>query len=467
MTLKELLEKRAKAVADARSIQDKADKEKRDLTADEAKQVDAHLKESHDFKRQADEIERTEKRRAELEAQERELSQSRGRQTEPDEPGEGRGRDGGAERGRDAGRERGGRDGGGGGADAREARWRTRGGAERHIRFNRTHDNERYNRAFELYLRTGRANADMIAQGIAPRREDESRDLAADSGVDGGYLLAPTQMVAGIIQNADDQVFVRQYASVYQVTAAQNLGAVSLDADPEEGDWTAEISDYDDDQAMKFGKRELNPTPLTKSVRISRKLLRMMPSVQGLVQSRLAYRFGITQEKQFLIGDGANKPLGLFTASNDGIPTSRDISTGNTATEIKADNLISVKYGLKPQYRGRARWLFHRDAVLRIALLKDGNGQYLWRQGLVAGDQDTLLGLPLHESEYVPNTFTTGKYVGLLGDLSFYWIAEALQMELQVLDQTRARQNQVEYLARMELDAMPVLGEAFVRVKLG
>jgi hypothetical protein len=59
--------------------------------------------------------------------------------------------------------------------------------------------------------------------------------------------------------------------------------------------------------------------------------------------ARLAYKFGVTQEKAYLTGDGNQKPLGVFTASNDGISTGRDVSTGNTTTAITFDGLIEAK----------------------------------------------------------------------------------------------------------------------------
>ena len=77
-----------------------------------------------------------------------------------------------------------------------------------------------------------------------------------------------------------------------------------------------------------------------------------------------------------------------------------------------------------------------------------------------------LIGQPIFMSEYVPNTFTTGQYVGLIGDLSYYWIADALDMQIQALFELYAESNQVGYIARMETDGMPVLAEAFARVKL-
>jgi HK97 family phage major capsid protein len=69
-------------------------------------------------------------------------------------------------------------------------------------------------------------------------------------------------------------------------------------------------------------------------------------------------------------------------------------------------------------------------------------------------------------SEYMSNTFTTGLYVGILGDFSNYWIADAQSLEFQVLSELYAETNQVGLIGRMDSDGMPVLEEAFVRVKL-
>ena len=69
-------------------------------------------------------------------------------------------------------------------------------------------------------------------------------------------------------------------------------------------------------------------------------------------------------------------------------------------------------------------------------------------------------------SEYVPNTFTTGLYTGVLADWRFYWIADALDMTVQRLVELYARSNQIGFIGRKETDGMPVLAEAFARVKM-
>jgi len=101
-----------------------------------------------------------------------------------------------------------------------------------------------------------------------------------------------------------------------------------------------------------------------------------------------------------------------------------------------------------------------------ITKLKDGEGQYIWRESVRVGEPDRLLGQPVMMSEYAPNTFTTGLYVGLLGDFSFYWIADSLSMQIQRLVELYAGNNQIGFIGRQETDGMPVLEEAFARVTL-
>lgn len=143
------------------------------------------------------------------------------------------------------------------------------------------------------------------------------------------------------------------------------------------------------------------------------------------------------------------------------------MSTGNATTSIKVDGLLSAKYALKQQYHPRAQWVMHRDAVAQIAKLKDGEGRYLWQESVAVGQPDRLLGFPVNMSEYAPNTFTTGLYVGVLGDFSKYYIADSLALSIQRLTELYAETNQDGFIGRLECDGMPVLAEAFVRVKLG
>jgi HK97 family phage major capsid protein len=293
----------------------------------------------------------------------------------------------------------------------------------------------------------------------------ELRTMQADSNVDGGYMLAPAQMVSQLIKDLDNAVFIRGFATRF-ACGHSGLGAVSLNTDLDDFGWTTELSSGNQDDALKLGKRELKPHPLAKKVLFSKTLAANAPDAISLLTQRLVYKLGITQEKAYLTGNGAGQPLGVFTASTDGIPTTRDVSTDNTTTAITADGLLNAKYSLKAEHRRAARWMFHRDGLLKVAKLKDGENQYLWQPGLIAGQPDRLLNLPVDESEYVPNTFTAGNYVGILANWQYYWIADSLDLALQVLVELYAGSNKNGIHARYEGDGLPVLAEAFARVKL-
>lgn len=295
-----------------------------------------------------------------------------------------------------------------------------------------------------------------------------SAGLLTSSDPKGGYL-APTQLSTNLIKFLDNAVFMRQLSTVETLTQAVSLGVPSWDTDPGDADWTAEVpaSDISEDDTATVGKRELTPHLLTKLVKISQKLIRSsVIGIEDLVTQRLGYKFAVTEENKFLNGTGAFQPLGVFVASANGVSTGRDV-TASATTSFNADDLHNVIYNCKQAYQRTGSWIMHRDAVKMARKLKDGTGQYLWQPGLQASEPNMLLGRPLYMSEYAPNTFTTGLYVGLFGDFKIgYMIVDSLQLEIQRLGELFSLKNQVGLLGRKETDGMPVLEEAFSRLKL-
>ena len=403
MTLQAMLDKRNKLVAEARALHDKANAEGREFTAEEDAQYNAIMKDAGDLRAKVD----RERQIADAEA---EINKSMGtRAAQHEKPG---------------------------GADPEQPEIRA---------------------IFNRWCQSG-------ASILTP---DEARNLAAGADIQGGYITAPQEMVNQLLKKVDDQVFIRQWATKFTLPSAQSLGVPVLDANPADADWTSELLTGSEDSTMTFGKRELRPHPLAKRIKVSNLLIRQATmDPEAIVRDRFAYKFGITEEKAYLLGTGAQQPLGLMVASAKGIDTDRDFSTGNTATSITFDGLIEAKYGIKGNYWPRLRWLFHRDALKMITKLKNGEGEYIWNEAVIAGQPDTLLGLPFSMSEYMSNTFTASLYVGLLGDFSQYWIVDALNMTMQRLVELYAETNQIGFIARRELDGMPVMSEGFARIQL-
>lgn len=419
MDIMEKKQERAGLAKKARTLLDLAEEGNRSLSAEEEQQFDRLMK-------QCDDIDSAIEREETLRKQERKIAE--GADVKPDD---GTGTRGG---------------GNGGGPGDR----------------SKTADGELELAAFRSFIRGGQ-------RGLSA---EHARALNMGVDAEGGYLVAPQQWVNQLIKFVDDQVLFRGLATVSTLTDGESLGAPSLDNDLNDWEWTSEVRTGSQDDSLRVGKREFRPNPLAKRVKISDTLIRRAAmNPEQLVRDRMGYKLGVTQERAFMVGDGNKKPLGVFTASSDGISTARDVTFGSGGTipltTATADQLINIKYTLKSAYWTRARWLWHRDILREIRKLKDGNGVYVWQPGLTSDRPDTILEVPFLVSEFAPNTVTAGSYVGMLGDFSFYWIVDSLAMRIQRLVELYAETNEIGFIGRLETDGMPVLEEAFVRVKVG
>ncbi len=321
---------------------------------------------------------------------------------------------------------------------------------------------EEANRAFARYLQVGE-------RGLT---EEQQRALQITPDEQGGHLVAPQQFVNQLIARLDEQVHIRGLATTMTLTEAESLGVPTRESDIDDFDWTTELATGNEDTGLGFGKREFRPHPLAKRIKVSRTLLRRSSmGPEEIVLDRLGFKLGVTQERAYMLGDGAQKPLGMFVASASGVPASRDVAIGTggaipLTNSTASDQLIDAKYTLREVYWPRARWLFHRDLLKVVRKLKDSDGQYCWQPGLAGGRPDTILELPFISSEFAPNTITGNAYVGMLADFSNYWIVDSLELDIQRLVELYAETNQVGFIARYEGDGMPVLAEAFVRLKV-
>lgn len=322
------------------------------------------------------------------------------------------------------------------------------------------------------------AYSKFLKGGQKALSEAEYKALSVGSQADGGFLVMPSQMANFVIDLVKDRLFFRNLATVLPaMTQAESISIGAFDTDAEDSDWTAEALIGNEEDTVAFGSRELRPKPLAKYLRISRKLLRMSATAGPFVLDRLAYKIARTQERAFLAGDSTNQPLGVFTASTLGVSTSRDRSTV-TANVIAGDDFWNVRDLLHDGYRDRASWIIHPSLETRIRKLKDSNNNYIWQpgvfptMGISGGIPNTICGMPYNTSYLITDpgytgNITTGTYVAALGAWSeCYYIVDALNMEMQRLDELFAGANQVGFILRSETDGMPGREEACARMKV-
>lgn len=295
----------------------------------------------------------------------------------------------------------------------------------------------------------------------------ESRAFSLGTNSAGGYMSLPTAVRNDLVSTIDEISGISGLATRVDIGDAKQLGITKVTSRGDDADWTSEITTVLEDASSAVGRRDFTPTLVTKGYRASMVWVERSPDAVPFVFKQLARLFSVTQEKAMLTGSGSSAPLGLFTASASGISTGRDVTCASTSVFTYAE-LMELKYSIKQPYHNSPAfgWVVHRDFVRKALTLLDSQNRPIFIPAAGVGLQDMLLGAPVRYSEFAPDTYSASQYVAVLGDMSQYWIVDAMKYSVQVLDQLYAVTNQIGYIGRMERDGSPLLEEAFARLKL-
>ncbi|WP_147612320.1 phage major capsid protein [Treponema pectinovorum] len=292
---------------------------------------------------------------------------------------------------------------------------------------------------------------------------------------DGGAAIAPEQFVTELERDISKLAEVYSRVKKIPVSGAGSLGLPYESADASEAEWTAEVPDSEitEDKTWKFGKRTLTPSDLTKLIKVSKKLLATSAiPIDTLARERIAEKLTAAFENAIINGKGTDgQPLGLFTASDNGIDKKRDVETLQSK-QITSDDIMEMYMKLRPGYRRNAVWVLNTAVLKDVMKLKDSNGQYLWHESLRVGEPSTLMGLPVIESEYAPagsganGAYSAGDYVIVLGDLSHYQFSYWKGLDITVANEKFAGTNQIGFYGHTLADGCPTLAPAFARLKI-
>lgn len=329
-------------------------------------------------------------------------------------------------------------------------------------------DSAEYVAAFRGYV--GALNAPKAyqylerAEALAPQAT-----LRTDDPERGGVFVPPEQWAAELIKEMDAQLLIRSWARTFPMVRAESLGAAKRKKRSKTFRRGTELGPPDPEARLRYGKRKLRPAPMVGEITISRDWMRTSTmSADQILTEEIVREGDEFLELEYLIGSGQNESLGTLTPSEDGIPLSRDVTEGMSATGpyLSYEALVEAKYSIKPKYWPFCRWLWPLVGHKSLVSLKDNDGRPLWTMSTRAGEPDLLHGIPTYAHELFPFTPAPGAYFGILGDWRWYWIASAYDMEIQRLDELYARSNQVGYIARLKEDAAPMLEECWARLRL-
>ncbi len=288
---------------------------------------------------------------------------------------------------------------------------------------------------------------------------DVTNALKVGQDVDGGYLV-PDEFEQRIVDKLSEENIMRRIATVIQTSSGERkIPIVSMHGEAKWIDEESQITDGGD----TFGQVTLGAHKLATTIKISEELLNdSVFDMETYIANEFARRIGEKEEIAFLVGDGSNRPLGIFH-ENGGAEIG---ITAQSTTAITFDEIYDLFYSLKSGYRNKGTWVMNDSTVKAIRKLKDSSGQYLWQPSAGAGTPDTLLNRPIMTSSFVPE-LVSGKTPIAFGDFSYYWIADRQGRIFKRLNEVFALTDQVGFKATQRVDGKLILSEAVKLLKMG
>lgn len=280
--------------------------------------------------------------------------------------------------------------------------------------------------------------------------------LQEDTDTEGGYLV-PEEYERTLVDGLHENNIIREIARSVNTSGDRKI---PVTAGHGSASWIDEEGAYTESDDS-FGQVTLGAYKVGTLIKVSEELLHdSVFDLESYISAEFSRRIGNAEEDAFISGNGTGKPLGIL---NDAGGAQVGLTTA-AATAITCDELISLYHSLAVPYRKNAVWLMNDSTVQAIRKLKDGNGQYLWQPSLVLGTPDTILGVPVKVSRYMPELGAGNKTIAF-GDFSYYWIADREGISFLRLDELFRATGQIGFRGSKRVDGKLILPEAIKVLK--
>ena len=285
-------------------------------------------------------------------------------------------------------------------------------------------------------------NLNMKAYGSA-----ELRALSSQTGAAGGYTVADDNSFMGSLERALlDFGGMRDVSNVIRTAGGNPLPMPSANDTGNTGSYVAESATLPTPTDPTWDIHTFNAHKVsTGIIRVPYELLDDTSfDLEGYLAVISAERIARIGNTKFTVGDGAGEPLGITLSTTLG-------KTAAAAAAITSDELLDLKYSVDRAYRVNDFWMLADATLLALRKLKDGDGQYIWAPGMVAGEPDTLYAAPVVVNEDMP-AMTTGLISVLYGAKDKYKIREVSNVLVQRLVELYAASGQVGFVTTMRND---------------
>lgn len=176
-------------------------------------------------------------------------------------------------------------------------------------------------------------------------------------------------------------------------------------------------------------------------------------SIRDYLTDRFARNFARAEDAAFLNGTGEHMPTGILRPGYGA-------EIAQVTSNITFDDIIRLYFALDDEYRRNAVWMMNDDTALKLRLMKDENGNYLWNQ-----INDTILSHPVIISNDMPDE-ESGSIPVIFGDFRYYWIVLRSPISVRTLKEKFVTLDQIGYLAMEFLDAKLIRREAVQAIQM-
>lgn len=246
-------------------------------------------------------------------------------------------------------------------------------------------------------------------------RELERKALQVGVNEDGGYAV-PEELDRTILNLLKDEVVMRQEATTITVGGANYKKLVNLGGTA--SGWVGETDARPETDASKLGQIEPFMGEIYGNPQATQTMLDdAFFNVEDWINSELAIEFAEQEEIAFTSGNGTKKPKGFLAYASTIDPdktrafgTLQHILSG-AAAGVTADAIIKLVYTLRKVHRNGAKFMMNNNSLFAIRILKDSEGNYLWRPGLELGQPSSLAGYGVAENEQMPDIAADAKAI--------------------------------------------------------
>ena len=181
--------------------------------------------------------------------------------------------------------------------------------------------------------------------------------------------------------------------------------------------------------------------------------------------------FANARDIAVIAGDGTKKPLGMLgaapVATADGARADKVfqfLASGNAGTIGAADKLVELIYLTKAQYRANGRFLMNSLTTSKVRTMKDGDGRFLWADGLAVGQPATLLGYAVSTAEAMPGIAANATPIAFGDFRKAYTLVE--RHDLRVTRDEITKPGFVKWHIRQRLGGAPTNDDAVKFLKV-